>query len=411
MKIRFIILALLSSVMLTANSVFSFDGMPQEYFGYDVYSMGMGNTGIADVFRINVNYTNPSLLTTANKVTFGTAVKAGYIKYQDSQTSFRDDGLHFPYFTFAVPINSHKLGFCFNDYSSGNLDVEKSNEVLIDGSNYETTEEYKIESNIYRASLLYALKNEYLNVGISVDFYLGHRIKYWELDFSDGDLNDVKYEKELRFKNAGISVGFNKKWDKIALGLSYRSNSSLYGDHINRFRFVPYADTLDTNIKDLYKIPQMISGGLTYKSDVMKYSFDIHYELWDGCDVYQNEQNSLQAGIGIAYDPISGYGEWYQRIPVRTGYSYRELPFKKNNSLIREHNFNLGFTLPLKATGKKIELALEYVMRGDKSTHGIQDRAVMFSIGVKGFDFFTKRRRKTAPRDIPEADKDMVDEI
>ena len=115
--------------------------------------------------------------------------------------------------------------------------------------------------------------------------------------------------------------------------------------------------------------------------------------------------NTYKAGFGLAYEPQSGYGKWYERIPLRLGGYYRELPFKKNNKKITEIAGTGGFSIPLKSYGKKLDIAVKILQRGDNSIHSVEDRSVMFTVGITGFDFFSKRKKKIEHRDIPKADE------
>ena len=174
MKYKFLIILLIMVVSLSGNSIFSFEGMPVKYYGNDVYGLGMGETGSTDIFRTNPNFSNPSLMASANKVLFSTAISLGHIWYEDNLgNEFRDDALEFPYFSLAVPIKNHRFGFSYNSIASGNLEVETEE---IYASAFGDTLEYSslnsIISNLYSASFIYAFKNRYLNVGISADYYL-----------------------------------------------------------------------------------------------------------------------------------------------------------------------------------------------------------------------------------------------
>ena len=113
----------------------------------------------------------------------------------------------------------------------------------------------------------------------------------------------------------------------------------------------------------------------------------------------------MKFGFGIGYDPLSGYGNWYNQIPLRFGGYMRELPFEKNDKKIVEKAFTCGVSIPLKSPDKKIEIAAKYLTRGNVDEHSLADRSIMFTFGVSGFDIFKKRPKKIAPRDIPKADK------
>jgi len=392
-------------ISLTGNSIFSFEEMPVKYYGTDVYGLGMGETGSADLFRINPNFSNPSMLASTNKVLFSTAVSLGYIWYEDSENKFRDDTLDFPYFSLAVPLKNHRLGFSFNSISSGNLDVKTEEISVTDfGDTLNYTSGNQVISNLYSADFIYSLKNRYLNLGISLNYYLGHRFQSWNLEFEDDDYEDAEYRLEKTFKNQGFSIGISKKIGDFSFGSSYSSAVKFDVSKIYEFNHYPYADTL--NLEN-FEIPAEISGGLTYKFlNKYKASFGFNYEMWENTILY--EKNSLKLGFGIGYDPLSGYGEWYNQIPLRIGGYLRELPFEKNEHKIMENALTCGIAIPLKSPDKKIEISVKYLTRGNVEKHDLADRSLMLTIGVTGFDIFKKKSRKTAPRDIPKANKKYI---
>jgi len=155
----------------------------------------------------------------------------------------------------------------------------------------------------------------------------------------------------------------------------------------------------------LFEVAPSISGAVTMKFlEKFKASFDIHYDMWEDTDLYN--KNTLKAGLGLAYDPLSGYGNWYERIPVRVGGYFRELPFDANK--IIEQAVMFGSSIPLKSANKKIEFAVQYLTRGNLDDNKLSDRSLMFTFGITGFDIFKKRPKKIEHRDIPKADKGLV---
>jgi hypothetical protein len=405
MKYKIILILLLTTVLLAGNSIFSFDGMPLEYYGNDVYGLGMGETGSADLFRINPNLHNPSLATTTNNVLFSTATSLGYMWYKDSDNNeFRDDGIYMPYFTTAIPIRNHRFAFSFNPIASGNIENAIDCDPSVSfGDTLQYSEINRLSTSLYKADMVYAYKSSIVNVGVAMNYYLGHRIRYWKIDFEDNAYIDAKYEIEKIYKNPGFTVGLSKKIDKVSLGVAYSSHAKLEGTETYKYAHIPYADTLSDDFH--FEVPAQVSGGITWKFlEKYKTSFDGYYQMWQDTEDY--EKNTLKLGLGFAYDPLSGYGSWYEKIPLRIGGYYRELPFDVNDEKIIEKAITFGSSIPLKSHNKKIEFAVTYITRGDVDKHGLSDESLMFSFGITGFDIFKKRYKKIEHRDIPKADKD-----
>lgn len=404
MKNKCIAIFLLVSAVLSANSIFSFDGMANQNFGNDIYSTALGDAGINDLFRINTSYVNPSIMASSNKVIFSTALSSGYQNYKDyAGDSFKDDGFYLPYFTASFPIKNHRFGIKYTLLNSGNLETFGESVLsLEDGTDYDYEIKHSLISNIFKVDLAYALKNRFVNVGIAGNYYIGHRINFWEYNFENPTYLDSKYEKKELFKNPGFTIGLSKRLSKFSLGLTYSSAVSLDGSTTFVYDHEPFEDDLGQDDK-LFEIPAKIFGGFTYKvAETYKLHADLHYEMWEDTESY--DKNVMKYSGGISYDPLSGYGKWYERIPLRVGLSYRELPFECNEASIEELKASFGFSVPLQSQNKKIEFAVEYLTRGDNAINNISEDSIMFSIGVTGFDIFSKRSKRIGERDIPKAD-------
>jgi len=267
MKYGFLAILIVVAAALCGNSIFSFDGMPVQYYGNDVYGIGMGDTGISDLHRINPNFTNPSIITSTNKVLFSTAASLGNMWYEDSDgNTFKDDGLVLPYFQIAVPLLDHRIGFSFNSIASGVLENELETQFITsDGDTLAYSEINRLSSALFKGDLIYAYKNSILNFGLAMNFYLGHRVRYWKQDFSDGSYIDSKYEIEKNFKNPGFTIGLSKKVESVSLALSYSNRVKLKGDTVYKYGHQPLADTLNLADNYNFEVPAKFSGGVSLK--------------------------------------------------------------------------------------------------------------------------------------------------
>ncbi len=403
MKKQNIIIAIVLLVVgiLNANSIFSFYGFPNEQKSLDTYSLGMGETGCSDLFRASTSLMNPSLAVTINNVNYATALKAGYVKYKDNyNNSFLDNTSYLPYFNIIFPLSkNHRIGFNFSSYLTANID-QKSDLMTMDDLSY--YENHKLHSEIYNTEVFYAFKNKIVNIGISGKYYFGNRVEYWSQDFQDNSLFNAAYENDQTFKNPGFSVGLSKKIKNFSFGLVYVNSTKLTGDK----KYTTIHNEFITVSKG-FKIPREIDFGATWKmTNTTKYSLDLNYEKWE--QTSDDYRNTLKISGGFAYDPLWGYGKWYQRIPLRAGAYFRQLPFDVNNNDVNEIGLTLGLSVPLKTPDKKIDIAFKFSKRGDSSYTQYEENSYFISIGFSGFDVFKRRLKKTGVRDIPIPDKSGV---
>ncbi|MBN2829594.1 MAG: hypothetical protein JXR56_04675 [Candidatus Cloacimonetes bacterium] len=408
-----IVAALLSSGLWGGNSIFSRYGFPILNEGYDVYGMGMGNTGSGDFLRMNHGIgLNPALSTTATNVLFSTGLKMGFTDFADNQgNSFRDTSFDFPYFSMQVPLNRHHLAFQFTSLMSGNLQNTATGVSTVDGVDYTLDTYESFYSYLYRADLLYAYKFKHLSIGTGVNYYLGNRKQKVTQDYigigPDIDTEDVNagydtfYEVDNTYQNPGFTVGLGMKYEKMSFGLSYLSSVDLN----NTKEYHSILNTVEIE-DDSFILPHIINAGAAFRvKNVWKMNMDFRYSLWESSDIVADAVNTWRVGAGVAYQPLSGEEKILKKFPIRVGYTMRLLPFQANNSNLFENTFTCGMTFPIKTISSRLDFAYQLSKRGNKGDNDIEEYSHMFMIGISGFDIFQKTLKRDKPREIPKAEE------
>ncbi|PKN74037.1 MAG: hypothetical protein CVU50_00235 [Candidatus Cloacimonetes bacterium HGW-Cloacimonetes-3] len=392
-KHLFLVIALGVTALWAGNSIFSYQGFPVQNYGKDIYSIGMGDTGASDIFRINTGYANPAMNERTNRTLFGTGMIMGYTNYQSESSgikeSFRDDALDFPYFNVSVPIGKHRFSAQFNSHSSGVVSNQKK---LADGSTeFQSTDKY-----LYRADLIYGTYFKNLQAGISGNFYFGHDNQSFS-QTSDSYAFDTSEHLSRDFKNVGLTLGVLQRLKNMSFGAHVSLPVTLKGESV-------YANTHITEAKTDYEYE--LPGQFNLSSTVMatnnfKIAADVSYETW--ASISPQYRDTKKIGVGFAYEPDKDKQKTsFGNLPLRAGAYYRELAFKdKYGSAIDEMAVSCGLTLPLKSKVSRIDLGLQYLQRGDLGTNRLSDTSLMFMLGFTGFDLINKAKDNTAPRDIP----------
>jgi hypothetical protein len=378
------------------NSIFSYDGYPVQYYGRDIYSLSMGDTGSSDVFRNNTAYANPAQSNIDNKTLFGTGMVFGYTgyksKYNGNENSFRDDSVDFPYFSISIPVKKHRFAFQFASYANGLV----KNQTMIDSL---TIESQEVDKYLYRADLVYSYRYKNLNLGISGNYFLGHDNRKFVQSSSENTVPSSE-TLEQNYKNPSISVGFVQRYNDHAFGSYATLPVTLKGERIwSSFHSSGEAENSS------FDIPLTIGFGYTgLMLREFKVAADYTYEAFSETDA--NLRDGWKLGVGVAYEPNTARKRyWYHKIPLRAGYSRRALPFKVNGEYVDENAISAGFSLPLKGEVNRLDLGFMYQTRGSLDTHNIQDTSYMMLIGFTGFDIISKAIDRTAPREIPKAEE------
>ena len=394
-KTVIIICCILLAISLQAgNSIFAFYGFPVRNYGRDIYSMGMGDTGASDIFRINTGYANPAMHNRNNYTLFSTGMMMGYTKYQSDlegeKHSYRDDALDFPYFNISIPINRHRLGIQFNSLASG---LATNQRTLSDGSvESQTSDKY-----LYKADLIYSYSFKDVNLGISANYYFGHDKRYFS-QTGNYSTFDTRESLLMDFKNPSFTIGAIKIFDKYSIGAHYCAPVNLKGELIR-------SSIHETEpAKDYeYKLSEQYCVSTTVKPlKQFKIAADISFEPWSS--ISDSYRDCYKAGIGLAYEPDTKiHKKIFVKLPLRVGGSMRQLPFRdKDGNDIDETAISCGLTLPLKNEVDRIDLGLQYLQRGDLAKNKLSDNSLMLMIGFTGFDIISKAVDRTSPRYIPE---------
>ncbi|PKN78650.1 MAG: hypothetical protein CVU48_07765 [Candidatus Cloacimonetes bacterium HGW-Cloacimonetes-1] len=382
--------------LFAGNSVFSYYGSPYQYYGNDMYSMGMGDAGATDIFRNNTGYANPAQFNTSKQSLFSTGMLFGYTKYQsdvNGTQKFTDNSMDFPFFSMSIPVRNQRFGFQFNSFSSG-LD---KNQIAIDSLGI--TEKQSMDRYMYRADLIYSYNIKRLHLGASANYYFGHDTRTFEQTGSYGVFN-TKEKLENAYKNPTFTLGAIQAFDKLSIGAYFTMPVTLKGDQIRSS-----IHEVEPAVDYEHKLPAMISGGFTYlPTPQLKISTDLNYEQWS--DTNCNYDDSWRLAVGIAREPQkSAARKKIMDLPMRVGASYRTLAFKgPNDSSIDEYSASCGISVPLKKENNCIDLGFKFTNRGNLSNNNLQDTSYMLLLGFTGFDFLTKQADRTAPRYIPEAE-------
>ncbi len=406
MKTTFLLPLLLLACfpLLAGNSVFAFDGNPIRYYGNDIYSLGMGDTGASDVFRINSGYGNPALHNLNNRSLFSTGLIPGYNYYSSkdstgTKSNYLDNSLDFPFFSLSIPLKQHRMGFQFSSHSSGMVANQREFLVIEEQDTMKVTEKNSMDRYIYRADLIYSFAWGHNSVGVSGNYYFGHEIRNFKQDAGFAAFN-TEEEIVRDYKNPGFTVGYIRHQERFAVGAYYSLGVNMKGEEIRSSIHETEEDSLFVYE---YKIPPVYSASVTVLPfPEFKLAADFHYEPWKHIDP-ATYTDSWKASLGLAFEPAAKEDrKGIMSLPLRTGVSWRHLPFQVNDNGIDELSLSLGVSLPLKGEVNRIDVGFQYSRRGNLDQNGLLDNSYLLMFGFTGFDILSAAPDRSAPREIPE---------
>ena len=384
-------LCLAAGWLWAGNSIFSYDGFPVQYYGTDIYSLGMGDTGASDIFRINAGYGNPAMSSLGNRTLFSTGILAGYNRYRSrdggGDYSYLDNSLDFPYFSLSVPVKSHRVGFQFHSQASGVVENQRE----FNGS----LEKQSMDRYLFRGDLIYSYAWPGFQAGVSGNYYFGHETR--NLSRTDADVYfNTREELSRGYSNPSLTAGVLKYFDNYSFGAYYGLRATLKGDETRTS--IHEEEQSDCE----YKLPDRFGlSGTARLSKEIKVASDLNYELWSQINE-QDYRDGWKLGLGLAYEPAPDKDKKvFLRLPLRAGAAYRQLPFRSGGEYLDELTLSGGMSLKFKDGQNRIDIGFQYLQRGSLDQNGLSDNSFMLMFGFTGSDLLNKAANRSAPREIP----------
>jgi hypothetical protein len=399
-KLVLLLSLILFSLPCFSDSVFSGIGLVEENFGSDTFSTGMGETGIASIFRKNFSTANPALIGTAKDVSFSTSLILGYNYIHDEvdNTATRSIG-YFPYFNIVVPVSQNDfLGLKFSEKLSSGLESYEEFDIpdIGTGNAYD-----EIKGSINLFGFTYARSVKDILVGGSINYYFGNEDEQLDLLFQSNLIGGYSEIREKQYQGSNFSLGMAVPFGKFSFGGFYSHKVDM---KVNEDYTIEYPDNPEFDFKksDEARIdfPSEIGIGLGFQpNDLFYFETNYRYTFWESSEYSgMNESDGQFVSLGASYIPEHGT----KMIPLRVGAYYKELPCKAGSNFIDEKAVSFGLDVPVKAGN--IGFALVWGTRGDRDKHLGNDEFLKFSIGFTSIDRWRNPQKIEKDREIPELD-------
>jgi len=399
-KIILITIIIIVSYKVNALSVFSFYGPAEMLYQRDAYGEGMGGTGTGDMYRVNTNLINPALSATINRVYFSTAMTISNNYYTDvNEKENADSKFSLPYFTLVFPYKQNRFGFHYTNLCS--TELKASRVTTFDETIGDVNSKEDVAFSLYRAGLFWTNRNVNLNFGVGVNYLFGSSSRSSSQSFLPGkDLTDSKITQDNRFQSPFFNIGVAKNMGNFSFGLAASYPMELNGDKTITSN-AGKQEGGDSN----FDYPATANMGVTFKlTDHFFLSTDLDYEMWGATDNFDHSIDVTRIGAGLSWAGIPLSKKFLAIFPCRVGVSYRNLPFKVNDSVVHEMAYHFGVSLPLRQYDSYMEVASKFYNRGNFITEtGFSENGFLITVGLHGFDFFRRPPNRKMPRDIPKS--------
>lgn len=407
-KVFLILTIACSNILLGQNNTNS----PYSIFGLGIENKtstgnlsALGNTGIANDSRTQINITNPASLGNINKKSFLYEFGVNAVKstFKDESTSESQNTGNISHVAIAFPIKNNwgiGLGVLPETKVGYNLTTESSIEGSIDSFSSNFIGEGGINNFYIATGIKFGKK---VSVGLEASFLFGTINELNTItSTSVFTINDENHYTGLNLKT-GFQYAFLNK-QKTVIGGTLEIPANLNGTQTrNTTRVNALGITDNTQIDektDLNDFNLPIISGIGITSEIYKdftASLDFTKLLWEDTDQADNDDQFVNQEIyafGLEYAPSKKKLKYFNRLKYRFGFNYNTGFLHISDEQINSYFLSLGVGIPLNQNrGDLINLSYSYGKQGEINDDLIQENFHKITLNLSLVGKWFKERK------------------
>ncbi len=391
----FIFLALLGATAFAGDggSAYSAFGIGDLRYFPSVRSAGMGFTGIGIPSGVQVNSLTPAAWSRIKNVRIeATGLYEGIRSSESERSLYQGRGL-FNGALLAIPVSTDKGivfvgGFTPYSYTAYNVSFFNTQSDL----------EYRINEigsgGLSKGQIgLSYMPLPDLSIGASFNYLFGKSTverKFLPLSTNTpgATLTINEDNRGVNFTVGGQFNGFGRISESLApfsLGFVLSTKANMYFDLTNIFFFETAVDSL-FSAERKFTIPLAFGVGAGYQiQDRWIIAADYYMQKWsdaiyDG-QPFESIRDAHRFGIGAEKLPLRDASSWWDKLAYRFGFAYEATYYQFGSEKVNGWAATGGVTMPLFGENR-LNLALEYGERGQKTTRFVKDSIIRFAISL-----------------------------
>ena len=368
---------------------------------------GLGNSGIAQKNKYEINIYNPANLANLDQKSllyeFGINGIYSTIKNDDTNDTTNDANLS--HVAIAFPIKQG-LGFSLGvlPHTKVGYDVDIENNIESSTDTYWT----RISgegglSKFYLASGLKISKN--LALGVDLSFLFGtisQESQIYESSYvsisDENRYNGIKLKTGLQYtlpkiNNKEFTIGAILELPTSLNGTQTRNAYKLFENETE----ITLSENEESDLDD-FELPLVYGFGVTsILNKNITTSFDYKKLLWENTDQLQNNERYVNQDIyafGLEFKPTNGRTtNYWNKIKYRLGFNYDTGFLKISNTQIDSYFVSVGLGMPLKKDKTNFNISYSYGTEGTIDNNLIQENfhKITLNLNFVG-NWFNKRK-------------------
>lgn len=394
-----VILLFLSSLTFAqqGGSVYSRFGVGELDRAYSARRLGLGELGFAVSDRDFISTLNPAAWTKLNLTRFEVAVNFQDLRMQDNLEQSRYTTLtRFSGFTIGVPLQRDwglSLVAGITPYSNISYNVAQK----VENSANPYSVSYEGTGSMTRTFVGSSYTLPFgLNIGASLDYYIGNQNYFSRIAFQSTNLTNPEYQTTFKSSGLGGTFGLisndlskvlnSGSISNLRLGLSYSFKSRFDADSGTAHTTSLGAESL-TSAKSSLKLPMSLGAGLSflYKNSYL-FLLDYFYEPWSQYEfngrTMSNLRNSQKVSAGFEHRNTDLHTRgFFETLILRGALSYEKTQYQLNGKGVDQYSVYGGVSLPLEYENT-LDLGLQYSIRGAVENNLLKENIFKLNVSL-----------------------------
>lgn len=406
MRSALLLAAAWSSLALVAQATGPFTGLPwgQGIWSGSTADHGRGGAGLALQDSTRIQELNPALFHAGRTTRFQIAFSGNQSRVSDGTLEETLSSGSFDSWSLAFPLLWQGLSSGVRLRPLTRMDFLSATSTL-DELGHEYTVSRKGSGGLSEASLVFSgglPQVEGLRAGLEFGLVFGSVLQEWKLFYPE---TAPPYDTWINYRQSlfGFQPRLGLAWNRgpLNLGLTYapRISADLTIDIEN------LSNNTDQELStSSTSLPGELAFGVAWQLGEWLLAADLRIQDWSDTDLglgsgVNATRNDKPLGTAFGIElPLSREYDipWYRRFSWRGGLRMQESyadwsPAAGNQEALESMTLSAGAGIPLRSFGTWLDLAVEWELRGDAGTMGLDEQTFRIRAGLSARDIWFLR--------------------
>lgn len=391
-----------------------------------------GNANFLSMGQIGQGIRMQSLINVSNSASFGalkqTNIEAGAAlsnaEIATANQKVTNSNAWLSYINFGMPLSTKKeigLSFGLAPFSSIGYQINSIDSVKNDTFMVPVSKIFSGKGGLSQVHFGIGMRLfKHVSVGIDYQFIFGQLKHTNQLiipsqynmfgmnqdkdSYASGSVISIAAQYHRYFKYP-VKLNYSDSLEFV-VGANFRPQAALKADQQILIRTLPVGlgigtkDTISNQTQQTgtLNMPSLFQVGFSFgKAEKWLIASDFRFADWTQYKLFGSQdllQKAFGFSAGVSYCPDAyQYKNIFKRTTYRTGFRFDQTPININNQPLKEMAISCGLGFPMGRSKSTLNIAVEFMRRGNLSTNQIQENYFKLVLGINFADRWFNRYR------------------